>query len=172
MHLRSLFLSALVFPALLSAQAGFPSLEGENTSGNGVHVPSHGRWNIVAVVAGKKAEPLLEDWFAPAYNRFIMKSGLFASSYTVDLFLVPVFTGLDKAAYGPSMNSLKKKVDADLAQQVVFYKGDAALVLDALGIKDKGIPYFFTVDPQGNIVHRESGSFSVEKLDALEAPML
>jgi hypothetical protein len=173
MHLlRSLLFPALVVPFMLSAQVAFPPLEGENAAGKTVHVPINGTWNILALVAGKKAQPILEEWFAPAYNRFVMKSGLFASSYEVDLFLVPVFTGLDKAAYGPSMNTLKKKVDADLAKQVVFFRGDADAALDALGIKDKGIPYFFTVDPQGKIVHRESGKFSVEKLDALEAPML
>lgn len=173
MHLlRSLLFPAFCVPVILSAQAAFPVLEGENVQGNSIQLPTNGSWGIVAVVAGKKAQPALEEWFAPAYNRFVMKSGLFASSYEVNLFLVPVFTGLDKAAYGPSMNALKKKVDADLAKQVVFVKGNADAVLDALGIKDRGIPYFFTVDPQGHIVHRESGKFSVDKLDALEAPLL
>ncbi|MBS1547413.1 MAG: hypothetical protein JST38_18535 [Bacteroidetes bacterium] len=173
MHqLRNLFLPALLVPFMLSAQATFPPLEGENALGKTIHLPTRGEWSIMAVVAGKKAQPLLEEWFAPAYNRFVMKSGLFASSYNVNLYLVPVFTGLDKAAYGPSMNALKKKVDADLAKQVVFFKGDEGPLMDALGIKDKGIPYFFTVDPQGKIVQRESGKFSVEKLDALEAPLL
>ncbi|MCO5273711.1 MAG: hypothetical protein M9900_02175 [Flavobacteriales bacterium] len=159
-------------PVILAAQATFPPLEGETVQGNSVRLPTNGSWSIMAVVVGKKAQPALEEWFAPAYNRFVMKSGLFASSYSVNLYLVPVFTGLDKAAYGPSMNTLKKRVDADLAKQVVFFKGDADVVLQALGIRDRNIPYFFTVDPQGNIVHRESGKFSVEKLDALEAPLL
>ncbi|MBS1570736.1 MAG: hypothetical protein JST45_15005 [Bacteroidetes bacterium] len=169
---RCFFPLALVLPFSLSAQALFPALEGENVQGGQVRLPAGGNWSIVAVIAGKKAQPELEKWFAPAYNRFVMKSGLFASSYDVELYLVPVFTGLNKAAYGPSMNALKKQVDADLAKQVVFFKGDEGPLMDALGIKDTSIPYFFTVDPAGKIAHRESGKFSVEKLDALEAPML
>ena len=49
---------------------------------------------------------------------------------------------------------------------------DAGALLHALGITDRNIPYFFTVDPAGKIVHRESGKFEVDKLDALEEPML
>jgi hypothetical protein len=174
MHLPSFLLVPLLGASLqLIAQGQFPHVEGENVQGQQVHLPLQGKsWTLIAVVASKKAQPDLEEWFTPAYNRFVMKSGLFASSYAVELFLVPVFTGMDKVAYGSSMAQLKKRVDADIAKQVVFFKGDAGDLLEALGIRDKGVPYFFTVDPEGRIVHRESGKFSVEKLDALEAPML
>jgi hypothetical protein len=173
---RSFRLAALALAGAaalaLQAQKPFPPLDGSNSQGEQVHLPATGSWSIIAVVASKKAQPALEQWFAPAYNRFVLKSGLFAGSYSVDLFLVPVFTGLDKAAYGPSMKALRKEVDADIARQVVFVKEDGDALLDALDLRDRHIPWFFTVDPKGNIVHTESGAFKVEKLDALEAPML
>lgn len=172
--MRILSFLLLFAPAWLWAQAPFPAIAGETTEGKSVQLPAEaqGSWMIVAVACGKKAQPMLEEWFAPAYNRFIVKSGLFAASYTAELYLVPVFTGLDKAAYGSSMAALRKNVDADIASHVLFYKGESDAVLQALGIKDKDVPYFFTVDPQGRIVHRESGKFDVDKLDALEEPML
>ena len=171
---RASTLVFFAFPAVLFAQAQFPALNGETTDGTEVRLPANpnGSWTIVAVASGKKAQTLLEEWFAPAYNRFVMKSGLFAASYNAELYLVPVFTGLDKAAYGPSMNALRRNVDADVARRVVFFNGDADALLQALDIKDKDVPYFFTVDPTGTIVHRESGKFDVDKLDALEEPML
>ena len=171
---RMLAVALLAAPIASSAQTPFPALQGETPSGTVKQLPAsgNGAWAIYAVACGKKAQPMLEEWFAPAYNRFVMKSGLFAASYTADLYLIPIFTGLDKAAYGPSMAALRKEVDEDIAAHVVFFKGDADQVIQALGIKDRNIPYFFTVDPQGNIVHRESGTFTVDKLDALEEPML
>ena len=172
--MRILISALLLAPLLLAAQTGFPAIAGETTNGTDITLPvkSDGTWTIVAIACGKKAQPMLEEWFAPAYNRFVVKSGLFAASYDAELYLVPIFTGLDKAAYGPSMNTLRKNVDADIAERVLFFKGDADAVLETLGIKDTNIPYFFTVDPQGRIVHRESGTFDVDKLDALEEPML
>lgn len=171
---RSLLIALLSIPAILPAQTPFPELKGETVDGDMVDLPvQDGRtWTIVAVACGKKAQPMLEEWFAPAYNRFVMKSGLFADSYKADLYLVPIFTGMDKTAYGASMNALRKNVDADIARRVLFFKGDADPLLQALGIRNGNIPYFFTVDPKGNIVHRESGKFDVDKLDALEEPML
>lgn len=172
--MRFLFSALAFIPLFLFGQGRFPDMNGETTDGKEVHLPQtgNGTWTIVAVACGKKAQPLLEEWFAPAYNRMVVKNGIFAASYNAELYLVPVFTGLDKAAYGASMNNLRRNVDADIARRVVFFKGDAAALLQALGIKDRDIPYFFTVDPSGNIVHRESGKFDVDKLDALEEPML
>lgn len=172
--MRTLFTAFAFIPLLLLAQVSFPDITGETADGAKVHLPAVGNstWTIVAVACGKKAQPLLEEWFEPAYNRFVMKSGLFAGSYDAELYLVPVFTGLDMAAYGPSMKALRKSVDADVAGHVLFFKGDDDAFLQALGIQDRNIPYFFTVDPTGKIVRRESGKFDVDKLDALEEPML
>ncbi|HRO39851.1 MAG TPA: hypothetical protein PLZ25_08015 [Flavobacteriales bacterium] len=51
-------------PVILAAQATFPPLEGETVQGNSVQLPTNGSWSIMAVVAGKKAQPALEEWFA------------------------------------------------------------------------------------------------------------
>lgn len=172
---RGLVCAGLLFAgSAVCAQQQFPAVEGEAATGGKVVLPrvDGQAWSVVAVICDKRAQAELEKWFAPAYNRFVMKSGLFAASYRADLFLLPIYTGLDKAAYGPSMKALRKNVDADIAGHVVFFKDDAGPVLKALGIEDRRRPYFFTVDPAGRIVHRESGPFTVEKLDALEAPML
>lgn len=171
---------ALLFVAVLGsapcavAQDVFPPVQGENTAGETVLLPSASAkgYTIIALAFGKKAEPLLEDWYAPAYARFIAKNGLFASSYDTDLYLVPIFTGVNKAAYSGSMNRLRKEADPDIARRVVFFKGDAKELIDALGMTDKDIPYFFVLDSTGHILKRVSGAFSVDKLDSLEAPML
>lgn len=169
--LRNLLLTLLAITAGgLSAQTTFPTLKGETTDGRTVELPaaSSGHFALIAIAAGKKAEPLLQDWYGAAYHRFVAKQGLFAADKNVDLWLVPVFTGLNKAAFGPTMKRLREGTDPEVAARVVFVKDEAAALLDALGIKDRDVPVFLVVDPQGRILHREQGGFTVDKLDALD----
>jgi hypothetical protein len=170
----ALFCWAMAHAPLLHAQSGFPALEGSTVEGEVVRLPRKeaGRYTIVAMAYGKKAEPLLEEWYRPAYSRFVAKNGLFAGSYEVDLYLVPLFTGLDKAAYGPSMERLRQEADPEVARRVVFFHGDAKALIQDLGMSNKDIPYFFVLNAEGRIVQRVSGAFTVDKLEALEAPML
>ncbi len=167
------FLSGIALSIGLFAQGACPSIKGENTEGVTVELPaaSKGRYAIIAIAAGRQAEPVLEEWYEPAYLRFVAKQGLFAGSYDADLWLVPVFTGMNKAAFGPSVKRLKEQADPDVARRVVFVNNDTEALLDALGIKDRNEPIFLVVDPSGTIVHRERGAFTVEKLDALEEAM-
>lgn len=170
MPMRSLLLISFALPLIATAQTKCPTINGETSDGTSVELPaaSAGRHAILCVAAGKKAEPVLQDWYGPAYQRFVSKHGLFASEHDADLWLVPVFTGLNKAAFGPTMKRLKEQADPDVAKRVLFVREEAAALLDALAIKDRDEPVFLVVDPTGRIVHRERGAFTVDKLDALE----
>lgn len=145
-------------------------ITGETTEGRTITIPqaSAGKHCIIAIAASKKAEPVLQEWYEPAYMRFVAKQGLMVSDVDCDLWLVPVFTGLNKAAYGPSMERLKLEADPDIAGRVVFVKDDAAALLDAWGLKDRDEPYFFVIGPDGKRKHMEKGAYDVDKLDALE----
>jgi hypothetical protein len=168
--MRPILLLLAVFPAICTAQERCPLIKGEVTDGGAVELPaaSAGHHAILCVAAGKKAEPMLQEWYAPAYERFVVQHGLFAAEHKADLWLVPVFTGLNKAAFGPTMKRLREQADPDVARRVLFVRDEAAALLDALAIKDRDEPVFLVLDPSGRIVHREHGSFSVDKLDALE----
>jgi hypothetical protein len=41
-------------------------------------------------------------------------------------------------------------------------------LLEALAMRDRDEPLFLVVDPEGHIVHRSAGAYTVDKLDALE----
>lgn len=172
--MRILLLSALFVSCTAFAQTSFPTIAGETTDGSTVELPaaSKGKPAIIAVAFGKKAEPVLAEWYEPAYLRFVAKHGLFAGATDAQLYFVPIFVGLNKAAYEPSMKRLRKSADPDVAKRVVFFKGEADAVLDALGMKDKDEPWFFALDAEGRIVHKEKGAFTVVKLDALEEALM
>jgi hypothetical protein len=152
------------------AQEPFPAITGERADGTSVELPkaSSGRHAIICLAYGQKAGPALEDWYGPAYLRFVAEHGLFASDLDVDVYFVPLFVGLNKAGYGPTMKKLREQGDPDVEDRVVFLRGDADGLRDKLGLKDKETPYIFVVDPQGRIVHRTLGAFSDDKLDAIE----
>lgn len=173
---RPLFLlpAMLVSITLVQGQEVFPRMVGETTAGNTVALPlaPHEGFTVVALAYGKRAEPLLEEWYAPAFARFVAKSGLFAEDYNAELFLVPLFTGANRAAYGATMNKLRKQVDPDIARRVLFVKEDTREIIDQLGLTDPDIPYFFVLDGEGRILQRVQGAYSVERLEELEAPLL
>ncbi len=164
----------LLVPILLSGQDTFQPLTGETSAGEIVTIPATGHTGltVVGMAFGKQAGPLLEDWYAPAYLRFVAKHGLFAGTYDAQVFFVPMFVGANKAAYDPSIRKFRKSANPEIVDHVVFFKGDADPYLQELGMKDKGIPYFFIIDGEGRVLHRTEGAFSDAKLDAMEAVLM
>jgi hypothetical protein len=173
------FLPFVLFALLsnvLPAQKGarFPQVTGETASGKRTTLPLEGtgRHTVLGLAMSRKAEPLLEEWFEPAYLRFVAKHGLFANAYQADVRFVPLFTGLDKAAYEPTLKKFRKSATPEVVDLVVFVKADLATIQDALGIKDKDVPWFFVLDDRGTVLNAVSGKFTDAKLQALEDVLL
>ena len=162
---------SLVIAALAIGQSGqFPNLTGETVAGEQVTLPRDAdhQWTLVGIAFSKKAQPLLEEWYEPAYLRYVAKHGLFAGAYDAGVYFVPLFVGLNKAAYDPGMNKFRKSASPEIVDHVLFSKEDLDDLQDALDMSDKDSPYFFVFDRSGRIVHRTKGSFSEAKLDAIE----
>jgi hypothetical protein len=169
-------LLTLVFATSIasSAQDVFPDLTGETANGTVVTLPkANGRpWTIVGLAYSQKAAPALEEWYEPAYLRFIAKHGLFAGAYEADVYFVPLFVGVNKAAYEPSLKKFRKSAEPEIVDHVLFSKADIGPLQEALGLTEKDRPYFFILDPDGRIVHRSEGAFTDDKLDAMEEVLL
>ena len=114
----------------------------------------------------------MEEWFEPAYLRFVAKHGLFAGAYDCAVYFVPLFTGVNKAAYEPSMKRFRKSAAPEIVEHVVFSKADLDQLKAALGLEHRDIPYFFVLDAEGRIIHRAQGGFPDEKLEAMEEVLL
>lgn len=166
------------FPSVLAvasfcasmAQERFPSITGEFADGRPLELPGSPKtpFTVIGLAFGQKAQADLEGWYEPAYLRFVAKHGLFASAYQAQVYFIPLFTGLNKAAYEPSMKKFRKSATPELLGHVVFAKAELDDLKEALGLKDKDVPYFFVIDREGRIVHRTQGRFTDDKLDAIE----
>lgn len=172
--MRTILVTCLLIAQGASAQQQFPTIQGETADGTAVQLPlsKPKEYTIIGLAYSQRAQPDLEEWFEPAYLRFVAKHGLFAGAYDCDVFFVPLFTGLNKVAYEPSMRKFRKSASPEIVDHVVFSKADVEALKGPLGLTDKDAPYFFVLDRTGHIVYHTQGAFTEEKLEAIEEVLL
>lgn len=164
----------IVFAISANAQVGtlFPELEGETVENEKVTIPddTNGKYTLIGMAYSKKSEDELNTWFQPVFNKFLQKSeGLFSAfTYDVNVYFIPMFTGVKAAGAGAAKKKALKKVDKKLHPNILFYKGSLKEYKDALDFEKKDIPYFFVLNKDGKIVYATSGAFSKNKMDEIE----
>jgi len=172
----------VVFGLLLSLTVGaqvtgkmFPDMEAETVEDKKVKLPQEtkGKYTLLGLAYSKKSEEELNSWFQPVFEKFIQKtSGVLAGfSYDVNVYFVPMFTGVNAAATGTAKRKALKNIDPQLLPYVLFYKGELKPYKDALDFEKKDIPYFFVLDPDGKIVYATSGKYTDAKMDKVESAM-
>jgi hypothetical protein len=161
-------------PAQLAGTT-FPTMETETVEDKVVTLPqdTEGRITLVAMAYSKKAEDDLSSWLSPLFNTFIKQKvsdgGLFASfTHDIDVYIVPMFTGIKAAAEGTAKRKAAKHLDARLVPYVLFYKGKLKPYKEALEFDKKNVPYLFLLDEHGTIVYATSGAYSSKKMSAIE----
>jgi hypothetical protein len=167
---------ALALAQNLSAQVVgkiFPGMEAETVEDKKVSLPRDvkGKYTLLGLAYSKKSEDELNSWFGPVFSKFIQKTsgGLMAGmEYDVNVYFVPMFTGVNAAATGTAKKKAIKNVDPQLLPYILFYKGELKTYKEALDFEKKDIPYFFVLDPEGKIVYATSGKYTEEKMDAVE----
>lgn len=150
----------------------FPEMEAETVEDVVVSIPesTKGKYTLLGLAYSKKSEDELNGWFEPIFYKFIQKTtGLMAGfGYDVNVYFIPMFTGINAAATGTAKRKALKKVDPQLLPYILFYKGELKRFKDELDFEKKDIPYFFVLDPEGNIIFATSGAYSESKLDQVE----
>src|ERR1700754_2543473 len=134
----------------------FPAMTAETVDDKKVVLPESvlGKYTLIGMAYSKKSEDELNSWFQPVFSKFIQKSkGLMSDfQYDVNVYFVPMFTGVNAAATGTAKRKATKNIDPQLLPYVLFYIGELKTYKDALDFEKKHIPYFFVLDPQGKIV--------------------
>lgn len=174
--MKTAFLTLLVCAAISShAQVVgkmFPAMEAETVEDKKVMLPdaARGKYTLVGLAYSKKSEDELNSWFQPVFEKFIQKtSGVLSSfSYDVNVYFVPMFTGVNAAATGTAKRKAIKNIDPQLLPYVLFYKGELKSYKEALDFEKKDIPYFFVLDDAGKIVFATSGKYTPSKMSQIE----
>lgn len=176
--MKSISLFAIVL--LVGATTGFsqvigkmfPDMEAETVEDQVVKLPAEvqGKFTLLGLAYSKKSEDELNSWFQPVFEKFIQKNkGLFESfGHDVNVYFVPMFTGVNAAATGTAKRKALKNVDPQLLPYILFYKGELKPYKEALDFEKKDVPYFFVLDKTGKIIFATSGKYSQAKMDAVE----
>ncbi len=151
----------------------FPDLKGETLAKKTMLIPQdlRGKFSIVGLAHSQKAESDLQTWFQPVFTTFIEKPkpGLFNESYDVNIFFIPMFTGVNQAGAEKAHKFLNEKLDKNLVPHVIIYKGELSKYKDFLNLSENDIPYFFVLDDKGKIIHFTSGKYTDEKMEKIES---
>ncbi len=169
-------LLSVVLPGVATAQVigqAFPAMTAETIDDVEITLPGdvQGKYTLVGLAYSKKSESELNSWFQPVFSKFIQQTnGLFSGfGYDVNVYFVPMFTGINSAASGTAKRKAAKNIDPQLLPYILFYKGELKKYKKALDFEKKDIPYFFVLDPQGKIVYATSGRYSAAKMEAIES---
>jgi hypothetical protein len=150
----------------------FPNLEAETVEDKKVSLPAdvRGKYTLLGLAYSRKSEDELNTWFRPVFETFIQKpTGLMAGiGYDVYVYFVPMFTGINAAATGTAKRKALKNTDPHLLPHILFYQGELKPYKEALDFEKRDIPYFFVLDPEGNIIFATSGSYTADKLEEVE----
>lgn len=156
------------------AQVGnsFPEMETESLKNTFINIPedTKGKYTLLGLAFSKRSENDLQSWFQPAYNQFIYKPetpSLFAGNYDINCYFIPMFSGAKRPAYKRAMKKVGKNLDERLHPYVLFYKGTLRHYKDILNFDGKDVPYFYVLDPEGNIVHATKGKYSDRKMQEI-----
>jgi hypothetical protein len=150
----------------------FPTMEAETVEDKKVILPQDvkGKYTLLGLAYSKKSEDDLNSWFQPVFEKFIQKTnGLMSGfGYDVNVYFIPMFTGINAAATGTAKRKAIKNIDPQLLPLILFYRGDLKTYKEALDFERKDIPYFFVLNAEGKIVYATFGKYSVDKMDKIE----
>lgn len=162
---------AVIVTIELHAQMGdvFPDMNAETLTNQFVNLPGDlkGKYSLICLASSKKAEEFLSPWFSPIYNNFIHKpdgQNFFGFTYDINVYFIPMITGVKRPAYKKTMEKTKKTVDPKIKPYVLFFEGSLKDYKDQLSLNDKNVPYFYVLDPEGKIIDATEGRYTQSKM--------
>lgn len=127
-----------------------------------------GKFSLLCFASSQKAQPDLESWLDPIYQKFIAKSGLMDDMYDVNVYFIPVLTGTNLGFATSMKNKFKANTQEDLREHVIFCKEDGKDILASLNMQKTDVPYFLLLDKNANVIYRTEGKFTSEKFDTID----
>ena len=148
----------------------FPEIKGLTLSDEEKSIPldAKGKFTLIAIAYSSDAENDLNTWLNPVYNKFVAKTGMMDSEMDVNIYFIPMFSGVNIATAGTIKRRMKEEILKGAHKYVLFYKGEIAKYKKELGMEKKDTPYIFLLDKTGKIVYATSGNYTDKKLEAIE----
>ncbi|MDQ3072046.1 MAG: hypothetical protein M3Q97_02100 [Bacteroidota bacterium] len=148
---------------LLSAQKGeaFPDLSGKTMDGKSVSLPedTKGKFTLVAIAQSVQAQAALESWLTPVQESLVDNP-----FFPVRLFFVPLLGNGMKEKVEQKM---RDGLDESYFPYILIPDSEPEGIAKTLNMKDKSLPYFFVISPEGEITYITSGTYSEAKLEAI-----
>ena len=175
---KKIFLCSFFVGFVITASAQivgkqFPDMVAETVEDKKVNLPADvkGKFTLLGLAYSKKSEDELNTWFSPIFTTFIQKNtGQMATfNYDVNVYFIPMFTGVNAAATGTAKRKATKNTNPQLLPYILFYKGELKKYKEELDFERKDIPYFFVLDATGKIVYATNGAYSDAKMESIEA---
>jgi hypothetical protein len=168
-------LSLCLLASITQGQVGklFPELKGNTLTDKKITLPqdTKGKFTLLGLAYSKGAEEELSTWFQPVFSTFIEKNkpSLFNESYDVNLYFIPMFTGVNQVASEAASKKMKTNYNEIFHAYVLIYKGELKKYKDQLDFEKKDTPYFFVLDKEGKMIYATSGKYSDDKMEKIES---
>lgn len=148
----------------------FPELKAETLTDSVISFPNDtkGKSTLICMAYSADAEKDLKTWYEPTYDKFIAKTELMSDMFDVNVYFIPMFTGVKAAGAAKAKEDMKESVQVDLQPHVVVYKGELDAYKETLKMDDKSKPYIYVLDKEGKIVFVTSGAYTEDKMDEID----
>ena len=76
----------------------FPALAGETLGNTKINIPTDtkGKYTLIALAPTRRSEDELRTWLQPCYSKFVLKNGMMDADYDVNIFFIPMYTGISQ----------------------------------------------------------------------------
>lgn len=148
----------------------FPDMEAEDMFDKTYNLPEDvkGKYSIIGLSYNKKSAEKIPEWIVPIYQKFIAEPQGLQIGYDMNVYFVYMFSGMTIALKDVAKNKMANEMDEVLKPHTLFETGELKSyqkVLDMMGRKDT--PYFFILDPKGEILWATRGTCRESKIKRL-----
>ena len=159
----------LILCKLANSQS-FPEITGNTVENKTIHIPSElkGKYSLLGFASSMKAQPDLETWLDPIYQKFIAKTGLMDDMYDLNVYFIPILTGTNLTFAASMKKKFKEMAQEDLKPHLLICTDHGKEILEKLSMNKSDTPYFLLLDKEGKILYRTSGAYSEQKFDAID----
>jgi hypothetical protein len=147
-----------------SDNKNFPKISGTTLNGKKINLPEHakGKMCLVAMAYSLKAQSDLAGWVDPVY-----KSLAGNIMFQTEMYFIPMTGDVKAISQAEIEKKMKEKVDTSLYKYVMIYSGPTKEYIKELNMNDKDKPYFFVINPRGEITYTTSGKYTEAKMEEI-----